>query len=144
MVGNKRGWIRIVEASIGILLVAGVLLAVYSRGVRTEDLSEQIYELQILALDEIANDNDLRREILNGVETRENMREFIVNKNYFPANFGFCVNVCDVGEVCGVNNAVCNNGEAPFDRNIYAEERIISADLTKYFPKKIRLFVWER
>jgi len=138
MMNSKRGWLRIVEAVIGIMIIAGILLAIYARGVEVKDISEEVYELQIRVLEDVVVDEILRGQILeNEGDTESSLEGFIVDENYFPAHLGFEIRVCEI-------NAVCNVVSAPVDRDIYVEERIVSADLTQYSPKKVRLFVWEK
>ncbi|MBD3247200.1 hypothetical protein GF378_01110, partial [Candidatus Pacearchaeota archaeon] len=54
MFKDKRGWIRIIEAFIAVLLVAGALLIVINQGyIGKADISEQVYEVQLAILREI-------------------------------------------------------------------------------------------
>ncbi len=59
---NKRGWLRIVEVSIAILMIFGVLIVIYSSGnTKTrKDLSSMIPQI----LEEIAKNNTLREKII--------------------------------------------------------------------------------
>jgi len=136
VIRGKRGWLRIVEAIIGITIITGILLAAYARNVETRDISEQVYELQNLVLGDVVD--EYRNDIVSdgdGVEGAIN--DSIVGRDYFPANFDFEIRVCNIGEVCNFRGDF-------FGGNIYAEERIVSADLENYSPKKLRLFVWEK
>jgi len=130
---NKRGWIRIVEASVGILIVAGVLLTLYAQQANTKDLSTEIYELQIHILNEIAE--NYRNEILASDEVSPKMNEFINEK--IPENFDFIIRICPISGVCGLGE------DGPEYGNVYTEERVVSANLEKYYPKKIKLYIWE-
>ena len=62
---NKRGWIRIVEAFIAVLLVAGILLFVINKGyIGRRDISQQVYDAQLAVLREIQLNDTLRTQIL--------------------------------------------------------------------------------
>ena len=130
---NKRGWLRIVEASVGILIVVGVLLTLYAQQADTKDLSAEIYELQIYILNEIAE--NYRNDILNSNEPTSDMISFATGK--IPANFNFVIRICGIKEVCGLGE------DGPEYGNVYTEERVVSANLEKYYPKKIKLYIWE-
>ena len=66
MVGNKRGWIRILEATIAVMLVSGVLVVVYSRQVdRGVAPADYFYSLQRQILADISSRSDLRMAVLN-------------------------------------------------------------------------------
>ena len=131
---NKRGWLRIVEASVGILIVVGVLLTLYAQQADTKDLSAEIYEIQVYILNEIAE--NYRNDILNSNEPTSDMISFATGK--IPANFNFVIRICTIKEVCGLGE------DGPEHGNVYVEERVVSANLIKYSPKKIKLYIWER
>ena len=56
---NKKGWLRILEAFLAIMLITGVLLVLYSRNLNTNRGGE-IYNLQKSILDEVAEDDEMR------------------------------------------------------------------------------------
>ena len=61
---NKRGWLRIAEAGLGILIIMGVLLTISGAKQKTPetDYSQKIY----IILDEVSKDNPLlRNEIIS-------------------------------------------------------------------------------
>ena len=62
---NKKGWIRIIEAFVAILLVAGVVLVVVGRGnFQREDISQIFHDAEFSILREIQLNDTLRNEIL--------------------------------------------------------------------------------
>ena len=66
LIKNKHGWIRIVEASVAILIIIGVVLVILDKGyIQRDDASEQIYETENLILRDIQNNNTLRDAVLN-------------------------------------------------------------------------------
>ena len=130
---NKRGWLRILEATIAILIVAGILLVMYSRASSGSDNSGYVYSFQKKILDEISFDNDLREKVLNGEE--ESLESGFVRAR-IPAGYGFKLRICDIDATCGLTESV--EGE------IYVQETYVVSNLETYNPKKVKLFVWEQ
>ncbi len=65
---NKRGWIRILEATIAVMIVSGVLVVVYSRQVdRGIAPADYFFSLQRQILADISSRSDLRLAVLNVV-----------------------------------------------------------------------------
>jgi len=130
---NKRGWIRIAEAAIAIMILVGVLLVISSNQSSDEaDISEQISELQLSALQEISDNQELRQAALDDNETKleEHARKF------FPPEFNVTIKICAPDDyVCSLNTKI--------NSDVFVEERIISSTLTQYNPRKVRLFVWD-
>lgn len=126
---NKKAWLRIVEATIGILIVASVLFVMVSRAPKQDNL-ENMRKMQRFILTEVSSNETLRAEILQGQKT--STEAFIAGVK--PAYWDFTTRVCEVDEVCGMPFYV--SGE------VYADEILIAANLTDYAPKKLKLFVW--
>ena len=140
MMKNKRGWLRIVEAVAGILLLAGVLLVVYSQHQTKSSSGEYVYELQKNFLDYVASNSTLRKKVISGgVDDEDYLRD--VADLSFPNNFNFTVEICELGAL----SCKPDPGVLPFEGEIFVEERIISATLEagEFSPKKVRVFVWE-
>lgn len=151
MVGkmNRRGWIRIVEASVAILIVFGALIVFRTNGATTttRDLNDRIYPI----LDEIAKNNVLREEVLNydisaGLENSENaeiisnLKDFIRTK-ISDKNLNFDVKICSGEEICGLENYPSDAGN-----NLYSAERIVTASVENpnFEPRKVKMFLWEK
>lgn len=128
---NNRGWLRIVEAVIGILILASVLLLVYSQNRDGANVSDYVYDLQKRILKDISLSTDYRTEILEGEGT--NVKKF-VSEN-IPQSFEFELVICNAEDTCNMENFI--------QTDVYAEEILISSTLDYYSPKKVRLFVWE-
>lgn len=153
MMYNKKGWMRILEATIAVLIVSGVLLVTYSRQVdRGATPDEYFYSLQREILADISLSSELRLNVLNVVNDDLSDQNFEVIYNFveseIPIPFGFSIAICDLS-----SNDYCKMNNEDFiktrDKNIFVEEVIISSDLgtggnRKYAPKKLRLFVWEK
>lgn len=127
---NEKGWIRIVEAFMAVLLVAGVMLAVYSKQAITAE-NEEIIKTMSAILDEVVNDNQLRTDILSN--TTINVEAFV--KERIPSVMDFKVRICEINAICGLD---------VYHENTYARERIVSSILQKYDAKKLKLFLWEK
>ena len=144
---KKRGWIRILEATIAVLIVAGVLVVFYAeQSDGGSGSADYIYNLQKQILIGVSSSSDLRLMVLNDNESGLNLS--IAEE--VPGSFGYYVRICELGNVtdfCKIDNP----GVVAEIRNkdVFVEEIIVSADLgdgtnEKYEPKKVRLFVWER
>ncbi len=148
---NNRGWLRIVEASIAVLIVLSTLAVVYVRtgSSNQPDFSEKARDI----LNEMATNNTLRKTILDynlgdnleGFEKAENEALMkIINESVRArlqqANMEFELRICKIGDVCG------KSVHTP--ENVYVAERIISTYIGKYEQitpeeaKKARLFIW--
>jgi len=132
--GNKKAWLRIAEAFIAIIIMIGVIFVILASRVGNKyDKSSVIYNLQEAILNEIENNNNLREDVL---ENRvDNINNFIESR--IPKNFDFAINICGLNEVCP-------NPSDSYREDVYVNEVVISASLSKYEPKKLRLFMWEK
>lgn len=131
---NKRGWLRIVEASIGILIIVGVILVFSGNNkVNSEpDLTKSVTEI----LTEVAKNSTMREQIVaNQSGSQQNLEAFVFSRITSP-NLNYTVRICEVDEICGLITYPQGNQE------IYAAERLISSSLSTFNPKKIKIFVW--
>ena len=141
---NKRGWIRIVEASIAILIIASSVFIIY-RGVvvnKEFDLTQIITPI----LEEIGKNITLREKILSyqpssGEEIPPEIRDFVsarIKKPYL----NYTIKICDPNFL---NGCALENYPENARSGVYADERIISGTVTQkqFSPKKIKIFLWE-
>lgn len=139
MIKNKRGWIRILEATIAVLIVSGILIVVYSRHIdKNIEPEDYIYSLQKQILRDISSRNDLRRYALT--ENISTLDSYVKGK--IPAAFNYSLKICNFTDPPTPCKLSAEEFIATQDNNIYAEEVIISADFESYNPKKIKLFTW--
>jgi len=137
---NKRGWIKIVEALVAILLISGVVLIAItqSRGAK-EDIYSRIHNDQIAIIRDIQLSNSLRTEIIGTSGTIEwadfpaQTKARIIEKT--PNYMNCSAKICSTDDIC-----VLSGNE---DKAIYAESVIISATLETYNPRRLKLFCWE-
>ena len=142
---NKRGIVRIIEAVIAILIIFGVLLVVaQTRTIRMElDLTNQIPPL----LDELAKDVTLRKRIVEDYDANlpssnptnagviDDVEIFLRNR-ITNTRIGFEVAICDASSICSLDTF------PDVESDVFAGERIISATLRDFEPKKVKLFLW--
>jgi len=144
---NKRGWIRIVEAFIAILLVAGVILIVINQGnTKKEDISSRVYNAQLSILREIQLNSTARGEILN-VSDSVLPLDWANFDSYVPTSkakieertpsYLDCVGrICSVDDLCVLLNIQV--------RDIYAEYVVIGSNLETYNPRILKIFCWTK
>ena len=155
---NKRGWIRILEATIAVMLVSGVLVVVYSRQVdRGIAPADYFYSLQRQILADISGRSDFRLAILNVVSEDDSDGNFSMIDDFIngkvPDAFGYSLQICDLGsdvDYCKLEGADAIRETK--DKDVFVEEIVVSSDLgdgtnvPDYYlvpPKKLRFFIWE-
>lgn len=130
---NKFGWLKVLEAVIAITLLIGVLLYIMSTSAPVKDISAVANEKETYILDTISKDNVLRSDIVAGNNEKVNLTV----AKMLPASWDFETRICNLTDIC---NSI--SGRMPFDKDVYANEVVISSTDTKYSPKKLRLFIW--
>ncbi len=140
---DKRGWIKIVEAFVAILLVAGVLLIVINQGyIGKKDISSQVYDVEVSILREIQLDDALRDEVLNSGEPP-------IEWDDFPPNIKDKItdrtpNYLDCGaKICWMDE-ICELDEYP-EKDVYAQSVAITTTLETPEGQQLRqlkLFCW--
>ncbi|MEM3113245.1 MAG: hypothetical protein QXI33_02365 [Candidatus Pacearchaeota archaeon] len=140
---GKRGYLRIIEAFVAIILLASVLIYFYVNNLQAKDSSDAIYKLERAILEEIASNASLRDAVLNGdslltTPEAERNRTLINNtiNRYIQGEFNFEFQICGLNEICGASKYV--------NKEVFSDQISISSTLEKYDPKVIRMFVWEK
>ena len=121
------------ESFIAVMIILGVLVILMINQNQNQDndyLEENIKESQRHILNQIVSDDGLRDQILsnNFVEVN-NLVEISI-----PYGYIYEVKLCDLGQICNQNTYLA--GE------VYAQEAIISANITSYDPKVLKLFFY--
>jgi hypothetical protein len=142
---TKKGWIRIFEATVAILLVSSVLVVVYTRQPdRSLDASEYVYTLQKEILDELSLNETLRSAILSSDEDTVSAVVTLFVASKIPSTFDGRIRICPLSSP----PSPCKLNETDFlaskDSDVFVTDTVIASNLTTYSPKKVRLFVWER
>ena len=143
MIKGKKGYIRIVEAFIAIILIASVLVFMYVNNVQKPNSEDAIHKLERAILEEISSNASLRNAVLNGDYKSSdqgaiNNRTLINNtiKKYINNEFNFDFKICGINEACGIDSYV--------NKEVFSDEISVSSNLKEYKPKIIRLFIWEK
>ena len=143
IIKSKKGWIRLVEVFIAILLLTGVLLIVVNR-INPSDknsLSIEISKKELAILRDIELNNSLRTDILGAtipVEWNNFGSELqnVKNRIIFltPSNLECEAKICQINEACFTNGFS--------EKNIYTNAIFISSNLNTYSPRQLKLFCW--
>lgn len=139
---DKKGWIRIVEAFVAILIILGAVLTIVDREYFIkDDESSEVYNLELSILREISVSNSLRDEVLNANPVPVGYDSFPSNvkikiEERVPYNF-----IC-TGKICATTDACLLDFSS--EKDIYAQSIIISASLESYSPRQLKLFCWEK
>ncbi len=147
---NKKGWIRIVEAFVAVLLLTGVILIVLSQEyIERTDISGKVYDDQLAILRDIQNNDSLRADILSLEDTQ--LPTALINKipdSNFPQKVADKIIQktpgyldCDA-KICGIS-ADCLL-ENPPETDIYTLSVAIVANLEVNNPRKLVLFCFTK
>ncbi len=143
---NKKGWLKIVEASLAILIIIGVILFVLNKtNILREDISSRVYDTQLSILREIEHNDDFRQKILSIQNTDLPIKwndfqseglEDLQNKikNRVPDYLICEAKICTPNDFCNIDDLQ--------EKNIYSQAIIISATNVIYSPKQLKLFCW--
>tara|TARA_Y100000034_G_C6813965_1_gene366023 strand:- start:38 stop:457 length:420 start_codon:yes stop_codon:yes gene_type:complete len=130
---DKKAWLRIVEAFLAIMIIAGTVLIITIRQKSEIDISGDVYEKQRQILEIISKNNDLRSDIL--LEENTNVDNTI--RRLISGEWDFSTNICNI-------NLICPNPVSVNEKEVFATEVVVTSNLTKYSPKKLRFFVWAK
>ncbi len=136
---NKRGWIRMLETVIAIMVLGSIILVVLNRQVPNVSSSDYISNIQKGILKDVSSNSTLYNYALSGDESA--LKDFVF-ASVSNVVLNHSVRVCDLKSPmtdCEIESPI---SDLLLDKNVYVEEIIISANLTTYSPKKVRLFTW--
>lgn len=138
---NKRGWIRIIEVFVAILIILGVLLIVLDKEeIEKKDVTSKIYLTETAILREIQLNNTLREDILNAEipveEGDDGFPSSIANQidSRTPAYLSCMPKICQLSDACDLDE--------PVKKNTYVRSVAIVTDLETYDPRQLKLFCW--
>jgi len=132
---NKNGILRILEASIAVLIIFVVIIsvAVIRKPKAERDLSEMINPL----LEEVAKNNALREQIISNPAEANNSILNLLASRIKETNINYSVRICDMDDVCGLETYPSIPG------NLYAGSRVISSSLEGgALSKRVSIFLW--
>jgi hypothetical protein len=130
---DKKGWIRIAEAFVSVLIVVGAAMVVVKGGVQTDDISEKIYDIEVAILREIRLNDSLRDEILltSGIVEWDNK---VIDKT--PDWLECVAKICPPDSEC----LLIDESE----KSVYAHSALITSTLDIFNPRQLKLFCWEK
>jgi len=132
---NKKGWLRIVEAFMAIIIILGTVLVINQRAQAPANNDDEIRRLERNILDFVQQDDNLRSEVLSGnLLGVDNLVNVIV-----PSGFSYTLRNCtiDPPDIC--------NPQVYIPGGVVADDTIIVANLTYFNPseaKKLKIFMW--
>jgi len=137
----KRGWIRIVEAFVAILLITGVILVILDKGyIGKSDISKEVYTQQEAILREIQLNDTLRGKILgaNPLPVNwSNMPVFVQGKINEMPNYLECeAEICAINDNCLISKTI--------EKDIYVRSVAITSSQGSYDARQLKMFCWLR
>lgn len=131
---DKKGWLKILEAVIAVLIIIAAVVYILSSSVPKRDITAVAYEKEKYILNTISKDDNLRSKII--ADDNNDVDIFI--KKMIPLSWDFETKICGIEDICESTLKV------PNDKDVYASEVVITSDLSIYSPKKLRLFIWKK
>ena len=141
---NKRGWIRVLEVFIALLMITSVSLIAINKEYKSKS-------------DVSANILGIENSILRNIQLDDNIREYILNLNYAdlplegedfnkdlktkievgtPSYLECKAKICDVEGICEI--------ETSSEKDAYIQSIILIADREKYNPTILKLGCWRK
>ena len=134
---QKRGWIKIVEAFIAVLLITGALLIVVQKGyIGGRDISEKVYEAQKAILREVELDDELREAVLSSKGSSIPLSISNLIEERKPDYLECEAVICDLDVICVLDNNLV-------DKDIYAQSVAIAMTLKSEKLRQLKLFCWK-
>jgi len=141
---KNRGWIRLVEMTIALLLISGLLfLFVGESQIEKEDISLQVYEAEAMVLREIQLNETLRQDIMEISEVPVEWIEFnsqglenvaLKIEERIPNYLKCEARICALNDSCPYS--------ASRQKNIYAQSIAITSTKTEINFRQLKLFCW--
>ncbi len=128
---DKRAWLKILEVFIAITLVFSVAIIVYSRTTKETETGTEIKRIERVILQEISRNDEMRTAVLENDNT--SVRNYVRSRMH--PSLDSDVTICKLDEICNIYVK---------GKDVYVDETVISANLTLYEPKRLRLFVWRK
>lgn len=135
---NRKGWIRLVEAFVAILLILGVaMIALDKEYVAKTDITPKVYLTETAILREIQMNESFRNYVVGTAESVEfgnfpsDLSGFITKR--IPDYLNCTSKICGIQESCAMNLG---------EKNIYVQSVMIAANAEKYNPRQIKIFCW--
>jgi hypothetical protein len=142
---NKKGWLKMAEAFISILLIGTLLaFAISEKSGVNEENYNRIHLQERNLLSKIQLNESIREEVLSlssiPKESSESGFPSMLNStvNEINSNGLECMyKICDTGEDCSLNSE-------PVKKELFGESIIIYSTKTTFNPRSLNLFCWEK
>ena len=143
---GKKGWIRIIEASVAILLIAGILLIILGEErFMNPNPDANIYHSQLIVLRDIQMTATLRQSVLEATVPIDSDEEGFPSDikdriDYFILNYLECkAKICEIGLDCDL--------EGLPEKSIYVQSVFLTVTKTQVGgidPRQLKLFCWRK
>lgn len=151
MIKNKKGFMKIVEATVAITIILAVIIIFSSNSVN-KSKPEDISNLLPPIMEEISRNETLRFKITQNYDTNQNFNsnpnnqdiitelEDFVRKRLRNKALNSTVRICNLTSVCSLERWYIS----PKVEEIYSSERVIStaANASSFEPRKLKIFLW--
>ena len=140
---NKKGWMKLVEAFFGILLIISVMgLLVEAQYAREQKTAAQIYEREKIILRDMQLNQTLKTEIIGATDQvttfDASFPEKIENKinNSIPSHIDCVAKICILSDPCTFPDI-----EEEVKREVYAKSAAFFAD-SNLDSRQLKLYCW--
>jgi hypothetical protein len=147
LIKDKKGWIKILEVFIAIMLISGIMVVLVNQTYKGEgferskilDIEEKILrELQLndsirnivlgISEEELPKNNSIGNDFPKIIEKEINKTKPFYLECYF--------NICEIDSECNLNFKE--------NKGIYADSVGFFANETTYNPRKLKIFCWKK
>ena len=144
MINGKRGWIKIVEAFVAVLLITGILLLIISQSNVSENrFDSDIYNKELNILRKVQLNDTLRNSVLGAsvpvasidVEFPLDVSTRIYDDT--PSYLECISKICTLENSCTLEGA-----EIEIKKDIYTRSVSVFSNSTTYSPRQLKLFCW--
>lgn len=142
---NKRGWIRVLEVFIALLMITSVSLVAINREYKSKsDVSANVLEIENSILRNIQLDDNSREYILNlndAIDLPLELEKFSADlrtKIYseVPSYLECDAKICADGKACEIVTAS--------EKDVYVQSVILVADRENFNPTILKLGCWRK
>ena len=137
-VKNKRGWIKVLEAFISIMLLLGLLLVIANFKIKNEGNEGLMIKTNSL-IETIRLNDSLRNQVISQqnlpISSNEDGFSLILNKTLELFNLGesYCIlTICNTRDLCELDEDI--------KKEIYAKESLFFGNESIYSPRKLKVF----
>ena len=145
---NKRGWLKVIESFIAILLVMAIVLVVINnKNINGDSASLAFYNTEKSILKEIQLNGTLRGEIINTPEGTGLDEAAFPQQTKFkietktPSQINCTAKICLPSDICLLtDNKIAELGAN--EKDIYAQSVMVTSTLEDFSPRVLKLFCW--